>query len=158
MKKWILLLAFCFTLILSAFSQGELDTQEYSGVIGDGKSLGYEYIVTKEQNIFSWKVGYKGEITNIEENAANEDNLVNYMNAVNDSKLVLVKLILSLSYFLIVMITMLILYKKNRKLFKNSGVIISTFAGIALYIAFNASIDLSRTLQNAKYYYLTLIS
>jgi hypothetical protein len=91
LKKSILLITFCFTLILSAFSQSEKDTQEYSGIIGDGKSLGYEYTVTKKQNKFSWKVGYKGDITIIEENAANEDNLVNYMYAVNDSKLVLVK-------------------------------------------------------------------
>jgi hypothetical protein len=127
-------------------------------MIGDGKSLGYAYTVTKKQNKFSWKVGYKGDITIIEENAANEDNLVNYMYAVNDSKLVFVKLILSVSYFLIVIISTLILYKKKRKLIKESGVILSIFAGIAIYIAFNATIDLSRTLQDAKYYYLILTS
>jgi hypothetical protein len=158
LKKYILLITFCFTLILSAFSQSEKDTKEYSGIIGDGKSLGYEYAITKEQNIFLWKVGYKEDRTIIEENAANEVNLVNYMNAVNDSKLVLVKLILSVSYFLIVLITSLILYKKKRKILKESGVILSLFAGIAIYIAFKASIDLSRTFQDAKYYYLILTS
>lgn len=147
---------FCFTLILSACSQSEEDTQEYSGIIGDGKTLGYEYTVTKEQNKFSWKVGYKEDISNIEERAANEDDLVNYMNAVNDSKLVLVKLILSVSYFLIVIITTLILYKKNRKMLKDGGVIITILAGIAIYIAFKASFDLSSSLQDAKYYYLIL--
>ena len=40
---------FSFTLILSACSQAEEDTQEYLGVIGDGKAFGYEYTVTKEQ-------------------------------------------------------------------------------------------------------------
>ncbi|MFJ7727840.1 hypothetical protein ACIQXV_16960 [Neobacillus sp. NPDC097160] len=144
------------TLILSACSQSEEDTQEYSGIIGDGKTLGYEYTVTKEQNKFSWKVGYKGDISIIEERAANEDDLVNYMNAVNDSKLVLVKLILSVSYFLIVIITTLILYKKNRKMLKDGGVIITILAGIAIYIAFKAPFDLSSSLQDAKYYYLIL--
>ncbi|WP_066073187.1 hypothetical protein [Neobacillus soli] len=156
MKKCILLMLFCFTLLLSACSQGEEDTQEYSGIIGDGKTLGYEYTVTKEQNKFSWKVGYKGDISIIEERAANEDDLVNYMNAVNDSKLVLVKLILSVSYFLIVIITMLILYKKNSKMLKDGGVIITILAGIAIYIAVKASFDLSSSLQDAKYYYLKL--
>ncbi|WP_318616233.1 hypothetical protein [Sporosarcina sp. YIM B06819] len=156
MKKCILLMLFSFTLILSACSQSEEDTQEYSGIIGDGKTLGYEYTVTKEQNKFSWEVGYKGDISIIEQRAANEDDLVNYMNAVNDSKLVLVKLILSVSYFLLVIITTLILYKKNRKMLKDGGVTITILAGIALYIAFKASFDLSSSLQDAKYYYLIL--
>ena len=147
---------FCFTLILSACSQGEEDTQEYSGIIGNGKTLGYEYTVTKEQNKFSWKVGYKGAISIIEERAANEDDLVNYMNAVNDSKLVLVKLILSVSYFLIVIITTLILYKKNIKMLKDGGVIITILAGIAIYIAFKASFDLSSLLHDTKCFYLIL--
>ena len=87
---------------------------------------------------------------------ANEEDLINYMNAVNDSKLVLVKLITSVSYFLIVIITMFILYKKNRKMLKDSGVIITILAGIAIYIAFKASFDLISLLQDTKYYYLTL--
>ena len=118
--------------------------------------MGYEYTVLKEQNKFSWKVGYKGDISIIEESDANEDDLVNYMNAVNDSKLVLVKLILSVSYLLIVIITTLILYKKNRKMLKGGGVIITMLSGIAIYIAFKASFDLISLLQDAKYYYLIL--
>ncbi len=148
---------FSFALILSACSQAEEDTQEYLGVIGDGKAFGYEYTVTKEQNNkFSWKIGYKGDISIIEESNANEEDLINYMYAVNDSKLVLVKLITSVSYFLIVIIIVFILFKKNRKVLKDSGIIISIFAGIAIYIAFQASFDLISLLQNTKYYYLTL--
>ncbi|EKN69349.1 hypothetical protein BABA_10816 [Neobacillus bataviensis LMG 21833] len=147
---------FCFPFFLSACSQGKEDTQEYSGIIGDGKTLGYKYTVTKEQNKFYWKVGYKGDISIIEERSANEDDLVNYMNAVNDSKLVLAKLILSISYFLIVIMTTLILYKKNRKMLKDGVVTITILAGIAIYIAFKASFDLSSLLQDAKSYYLIL--
>lgn len=147
---------FCFTFILSACAQSEEDTQEYSGVIIDGKAFGYEYTITKEQKKFSWKIGYNGDVSIIEERATNEEDLVNYMNAVNDSTLTLVKLILSLSYFLIVIITTLFLYKKNRKMLKDGGVIITVLAGIAIYIAFKASFDLSGSLGVAKYYYLTL--
>ena len=53
-KKYIPIVLFCFTLILSAC--GEEDTQEYSGIIGEGKAMGYEYTVTKEGSSFSWKV------------------------------------------------------------------------------------------------------
>ncbi|QFF99945.1 hypothetical protein PB01_14560 [Psychrobacillus glaciei] len=157
MKKYILLMLFCLTLILSACSHGEEDTREYSGIIGDGKTLGYEYTVKKEQNKFSWKVGYIGNISIIEESAANQEDLVNFMNAVNDSKLALVKLIVSVSYFLIVIITTLILYKKNRKVLKDGGIIITILAGIAIYIAFKESLNLISSLQDAKYYYLILV-
>ena len=90
---------FCITLILSACTQSEEDTQGYSGIIGDGKAMDYEYTVTKEENSFSWKVGYKGDITTIEESIDNKDELQNFMMAVSDSKLILSKLIISLSYF-----------------------------------------------------------
>ncbi|AWE08242.1 hypothetical protein DCE79_12925 [Lysinibacillus sp. 2017] len=156
MKKYILLMLFSFTLILSACTQAEEDTQEYSGIISDEQSFGYEYTVLKEQNNFSWKVGYKGDISIIEESTANQDDLVNYMNAVNDSKLVSVKLITSVSYLLIIIITTLILYKKNRKMLKDSAIVITMLAGIALYIAFKASFDLSSLLQDVKSYYLIL--
>ena len=158
MKRCILLMLFCFTFILSACSQSEEDTQEYSGVIIVGKAFGYEYTITKEQKRFSWKIGYNGDVSIIEERATNEEDLVNYMNAVNDCKLVLVKLIVSVSYFLIVIITTLIIYKKNRKMLKDGGIIITIFACIAIYIAFKASFDLSSLLQDAKYYYLILIN
>ena len=148
---------FSFSLIVSACSQGEEDTQEYLAVIGDRKAFGYEYTVTKEEyNKFSWKIGYKGDISIIEESDANKKDLINYMYAVNDSKIVLIKLISSLSYFLIVIITTVILFKKDRKILKDSGIIISIFAGIAIYIAFQASFDLISLLQDTKYYYLTL--
>jgi hypothetical protein len=156
LKKCILLILFSFTLILSACSQTEEDTEEYTGIIGDEQSLGYEYTVLKEQNKFSWKVGYKGDISIIEESDANRNDLVNYMNAVNDSKLVLAKLILSVSYLIIIIITTLILYKKNRKMLKGSGVVITMLSGIAIYIAFKSSFDLIRLLQDTKYYYLIL--
>ena len=151
---------FSFTLILSACSQTEEqieeDTEEYSGIIGDEKSLGYEYTVLKEQKKISWKVGYKGDISIIEESSANQDDLVNYRNAVNESKLVLAKLIISVSYLLIIIITTLIVYKKNRKMLKDSGVVITMLSGIAIYIAFKSSFDLIRLLQDTKYYYLIL--
>ena len=91
MKKCILLLLCSFTLLFSACSQTVEDTADYSGVIGAEQSLGYAYTIVKEQNKFTWKVGYKGDLSIIEESDANRDDLVNYKNAVNDSKLVVGK-------------------------------------------------------------------
>lgn len=156
MKKWLFLMLFCITLILSACSQSEEDKQEYLGVISEGKVSGYEYTVIKEQNNYLWQIGYKENITIIEESTANKEDLLKFMHAVIDSKLVLAKLITSLSYLLIVTITTLILYKKNRKMLKDGSAMITIFVGIAVYIAFKASFDLSRLLHDTKYFYLTL--
>ena len=147
---------FCFTLILSACTQSEEDTQEYSGIIADGNAMGYEYIITKEKNTFSWKVGYKGDITTIQESIDNEDELQNFMIAVSDSRVILSKLIISLSYFLIVAVLSFFLYKKNRKILKDGAIVVVLASIIALYIAIDASFDLSIALQDAKFHYLRL--
>ena len=155
-KKYILILLFCITLILSACTQGEEDTQEYSGIISDGKAMGYEYTVTKEESSFFWKVGYKGDITTIEESTDNEDELQNFMMTVSDSNSILSTLIISLSYFLIIAVISFFLYKKNRKILKDGAIVVGLASIIALYIAIDASVDLSIALQDVKLHYIRL--
>lgn len=155
-KKYIPIVLLCFALILSACTQRVEDTQEYSGIIVDGKVMGYEYTVIKEGNSFSWKVGYKGDITTIEESIDNEDELQNFMMAVSDSELNLSKLIISLSYFIIVAVILFFLYKNNRKILKDVAIIVVLASVIALYIAIDASFDLSFALQDIKLHYLRL--
>ena len=147
---------FCFTLILSACTQSEEDTQEYSGIIADGNVMGYEYIIAKEKNTFSWKVGYKGDITTIQESIDNEDELQNFMMAVSEGRGILSKLIISLSYFLIVAVLSFFLYKKNRKILKDGAIVVVLASIIALYFAIDASFDLSIALQDAKFHFLRL--
>lgn len=160
MKKWSLLILLSITLLLSSCTQGEEETGDYSGIISDGKSMGYEYTLTKEQSTFFWKIGYKGNTSKIKENAENENNLENFMIAVGDCQSELVELIITLSYFLIVVLTTLFLYKKNRKILnemiKSGGVIIALTVVFAIYNAFATSFDLSNSLLDAKYYYLIL--
>lgn len=154
-KKYIPIVLLCFTLILSACTQLE-EEQGYLGIIVDDKVMGYEYTVTKEENSLSWKVGYKGDITTIEESIDNKDELQNFMMAVSDSKMILSKLIISLSYFLIVAVISFLLYKKNRKTLKDSAIVVVLASMIALYIAIDASYDLSIALQDIKLHYLRL--
>lgn len=156
MKKCIVLTIFCFTLLLTACSQSEEDTEEYSGIISDGRAMGYHYSIAKEQDSITWKVGYKEETSSIKESIDNEDNLENFMSAVTDSKVVLAKLIISASYLLIIVIIAFILYRKNRKILKESSAIIIILAMIAIYTVFGSSVELSRSIQDAKYYYLIL--
>lgn len=54
------------------------------------------------------------------------------------------------------MITTLILCKKNRKILKDGGIIITILVDIAIYIAFKAMFDLNGLLQSVKFYYSIL--
>ena len=78
------------------------------------------------------------------------------MMAVSDSRVILSKLIISLSYFLIVAVLSFFLYKKNRKILKDGAIVVVLASIIALYIAIDASFDLSIVLQDAKFHYLRL--
>lgn len=156
MKKSMLLLLFCLTFTLSACGQTEEDTEEYTGVIREGNIFSYEYTITMEQSKMTWMVGYKGDTVIIEESPTNQDDLVNYMNAINDSKLEFVKLIIALAYIVFISILTLILYKKNRKMLKDGSLITAALTGIAVYIAFKAAFDLSGFLRGVKYFYLIL--
>ncbi|WP_042201258.1 hypothetical protein [Paenibacillus camerounensis] len=118
--------------------------------------MGYEYSVTKEGNSFSWRVGYKGDITTIKESIDNKDELQNYMMAVSDIKRVFSKLIISSSYFIIVAVICFYLCKKNRKILKDVAVVFLLASIIAFYIAIEASFDLSFALQDIKMHYLRL--
>ena len=146
----------CITLLLSACTQGEEETQDYSGNIGYGKTMGYEYTITKEKSSFSWKIGYKGDLTTIKERIDNKEDLQNYMMAINESESTLSTVIISLSYFLIVAVISFLLYKRNKKLFKECAGVIALASILALYIAIDASFDLSVALKEVKFHYLSL--
>ncbi|MGP4059567.1 hypothetical protein [Halobacillus sp. H74] len=119
--------------------------------------MGYEYTITKEKNTFLWKVGYKEDLTIIEESIHNEEQLQNFMRAVSDSKVILSKLIISLSYILIVAGISFFIYKKNRDSLKGGGTVVGVSASIiALYFAVDASFDLYIVLQDVKNHYLSL--
>jgi hypothetical protein len=78
------------------------------------------------------------------------------MRTVNDSKVTLAKLILSITYIVIVAFLTVIFYRKNKKIIIEGSAMITIFTFIAVYIAIDASFDLNRSLQDAKYYYLIL--
>jgi hypothetical protein len=156
-KSKTLLLIFIFlTLLTAACSQGEEDPGNFSGIISEGKLFGYHHIVIKEGEVFTWEAGFKDSSTLIRENSANQEELDHYRMAVEDGGSQLVKLILSVSYLLISAGIVTFLFIKNRRTLKESGPFIAVFAGIALYIAIGASVDLSNSLEDVKYFYALL--
>lgn len=125
-------------------------------VIGEEKAGGYQYTVIKEQNTFTWKIGYQYNLYTIEENKDNTKELELYRIAVEDINMYIFKLIISASYIFIVLLLSFILYKKNKQLLKSSGAIIVIFSGIALYFTTINFIELNTAFQDAKYYYSIL--
>ncbi len=78
------------------------------------------------------------------------------MMAVSDSKGILSKLIISVFNFLFVAVISFFLYKKNRKTLKDSAIVVVLASMVALYIAIDASYDLSIALHDMKHHYLRL--
>ncbi|WP_163102792.1 hypothetical protein [Peribacillus alkalitolerans] len=125
-------------------------------VIGERKAVGYQYTVIKEQNTFTWKIGYQDNISTIAENKDNIKALELFRNAVEEINMKILKIIIAASYLLIVGLITIILYKKNKQVLKGSSAIIAIFAGIAFYYTIENSIELNAAFQNVKFYYSIL--
>ncbi|WOV83368.1 hypothetical protein PGH26_10580 [Sporosarcina jeotgali] len=160
MKKVFLLTILTAVFLLTACTSGGKEKAEgYSGVIGSGAAMGYQYIVVKEEETISWDIRYKGEHQLLEENSKNENDLEKFMNSVNNSQLELATLVIALSYLIVVVIITSVLYKKKRELLKGISIMTIVLASsLACYFAFEAAIKLSRFLHDAKYYYYLLVS
>ncbi|TXC85798.1 hypothetical protein FS935_19260 [Metabacillus litoralis] len=157
MRAYILILLVSLLLILlSACSVNEEEKQNYSGIIGERNVLGYGYIVTKEQNTYTWEIIYKEDRSVINEGKHNIDTLDNFRMAVNETESTLVTLTISLAYILILAITTLIIFKKNRKILKQAVPVLVLMALITIYISSDAFFELTTAFKDVKYYYIIL--
>lgn len=158
MKKLLLIVLFSFTVMLAGCSQNEEDTKEYIGVIGEGEAFNYTYIMLKEKEGFTWEIGYKGETLLIEEPAANEDDVMYYMEAVSSAKSQFWQLVVSITFLLIVACLTLFLFIWKRNLFKQTITVIAVFAGFGIWNAMEVSFDLNHSLLaiEASYRVLTI--
>ncbi|WP_242220089.1 hypothetical protein [Bacillus cereus group sp. BfR-BA-01380] len=121
-------------------------------VIDKEKAGGYQYTVIREQDNFTWKSGYRDNLSTFQENKDNTEELGHFRTAVRDIHREIFEIILSVSYFLIVVLIALIFYKKNKQILKRDGAILVILAGIALYTTFTTSIELNTAFQDAKFY------
>jgi hypothetical protein len=126
-------------------------------VVASQKAGGYQYSVIKDNNSFTWSVGHQDHLMVIKETKGNEIELERFRNSVEDINLHLFELIISAVYFLLVLITTLVIFKKNKQMFKGSHlIIIASLAGIAFYNSIVTSIDVTAAFQDARYYYSLL--
>jgi len=79
------------------------------------------------------------------------------MNIVGDISVQKYKLVFSVCYLLLVVITVVIAKKKKKEMPKEALLIIGAFGGIAFYVAFQTTLELDHSLNDAKFYYFGLI-
>lgn len=133
----------------------EEEPGDFKGVINTGNTMGYEYTVIKEENqLFVWKIGYKGKETVIKESQSNREDLESFMHAVNDVEIALVELIIWSVYFLLIMFIAIFCYIK--KFLKEASVAFIVFGMIAIWLSFSTFLDLNKTMQTLKYHYMLL--
>ncbi|TYS16187.1 hypothetical protein FZC78_12645 [Rossellomorea vietnamensis] len=158
MKKLLLIVLFSFPVMLAGCSKNEEDTKEHIGVIGEGEAFDYTYIMLKEKEGFTWEIGYKGERSLIEETAANEEDVMHYMEAVSSAKAQFWQIVVSITYLLAVACLTLFLFIKKRNLFKETITVIAVFAGFGIWNAMDGSLDLNHSLLaiEASYRVLTI--
>jgi hypothetical protein len=129
-----------------------------SNVISSQKAGGYQYSVLKDNNTFTWTVGHQGNLIVIEGTKGNQEELERFRYSVEDINSYLFEFIISAVYFLIVLITTLVIFKKNKQTLKGSHlIIIASLAVIALCNSVVTSIDMYTAYQDARYYYSLLV-
>ncbi|GGE58021.1 hypothetical protein [Priestia taiwanensis] len=124
-----------------------------SGVTAQGEAWGYEYTATEINDTSTWKIGHKGDTYTIEETKERAPFLIDFMNAVERVDSQQSRLGLFGAYLLVTVIVALILYRKNKPMFKKAIGIFSVLAGVALYFIVMTSLDLNTALEDAHFYF-----
>jgi hypothetical protein len=128
-------------------------------IIASEKAGGYQYSMMKEENTFIWKIGHQENLLVIKENKENEEKLERFIYSVEEINSHMFELMISASYFMIVMISTLIVIMKNKQTLRGGYLLIITaLAGIALYNSIVTSIDLTAAFEDAGYYYSMLVT
>lgn len=114
----------------------------------------YYYIVDKENNNYTWRIGYKTSNSIIKEN---ELNLEDFRNAVNKLSQQNLELYVSIAYLIILLLILLISFiKKNNDTPKCFLIFMFVLLIISINALVQTSISLSVTNKEAQFLYLRL--
>jgi hypothetical protein len=155
-KKILVVLSLCIAALIWCIPNVSASTL----YVAEQKAWGYEYkyVITKESTASTWEVGYQGTVSTIKETKENRAALDRFVKAVDDISYTFLAVILWASYLLIIVIVGLIIYKKNKKMWKEGWVILVIFSCIASYLTFSAYVDLDIALNDAKVSYYVLMN
>ena len=114
----------------------------------------YYYIVDKENNNYTWRIGYKTSNSIIKEN---ELNLEDFRNAVNKLSQQNLELYVSIAYLVILLLILLISFiKKKNDIPKWFLIIMFVLLIISINAVVQTSISLSVTDKEVQFLYLRL--
>ncbi|MCR8849273.1 hypothetical protein NQ095_12695 [Rossellomorea sp. SC111] len=130
---------------------------ETSAVMQDRSAGGFHYKLITEGRAITWEIGHENHKRTFQESNENEETLESFREAVNEVAGHRFTLIISAGYFVIVCITTMITYKKRKHLPRSVGMVITCLAGLGLYFALTNYIDMEAALQDAGYYYGSLL-
>ncbi|PGD71001.1 hypothetical protein COM46_26775, partial [Bacillus pseudomycoides] len=117
----------------------------------------YYYIVDKENNKYTWKIGYKSSNSIIKENKENELNLEDFRNTVNKLSQQNLELYVSIAYLVILLLILLISFiKKKNDIPKWFLIIMFVLLIISINAVVQTSISLSVTDKEVQFLYLRL--
>lgn len=156
MKKIFILFSFMviclFAMVPNSFASSPF-------VISEEKAGGYQYKVIKEQETFTWEIGHKDKLIMIEETSTNSDQLEYFRRAVLDIHTKTFQLIISATYLLIIIISLVFVYIKKKPKVNGSNLsIILVLAMFAAFFTITTSMGLYASFRDAHYYYMTLTS
>ncbi|WP_406944344.1 hypothetical protein ACJA3J_13525 [Halobacillus sp. SY10] len=126
-------------------------------VTSEEGAVGYYYQVTKAENTYTWLIEGKDNIQTVIETEENEDRLQSFRTGVENANSHLFTLWITGVFFIIVSTLTLYLFNKRSHVVKESLLVIIAAFCIPIYILFTASIELSQALNDAEYYFQSLI-
>ncbi|QHE60311.1 geobacillin-26 family protein [Rossellomorea vietnamensis] len=130
---------------------------ETSEMIQEGSAGGFHYQMSMEGRTLTWEIGHEKRKKTFQENRENEEALESFREAVNEAAGHRFTMFISAVYVVIVCITTIIFYKKTKHVPRSAGIIIACLGGIGLYFALTNYIDMKAALQDAGYYYVSLL-
>ena len=129
-----------------------------SKVFQEGSAGGFHYKIMVEDRSIFWEVGHKEHKTmKFKQTNENKNTLESYREAVNKARGHRFAMILYAGYFVFVCLATLIFYKKRKHIPVSVGIIIGCLAVWGLYSGVTNYIDMQAALQDAGYYYGTLL-
>ncbi len=130
---------------------------EATKVIGERSAGGFHFKIIMDRSSFTWKIGSGSHRQSIQQSSENEQTLERFRVAVNEAAGHRFILILSAGYVFIIGLTTLVTFKKRKHIPLAAGLIIACLAVAALYATITNYIDMQAALQDAGYYYGTLL-
>ena len=145
----LLLTTICFLLLFPYVALAEQLEQ--------GDALGYEYIITEQNNVQQWHLLYKDETQTIKQTTMNETELQTYRTLIKSISGSITAAILYGIIIFIFAILFLIMVFKKRVLLRHPMTL--TACLFCLFLSYNLSINIDFVYENndnLRYYYLYL--